>query len=85
MTKKSMYSTAEVAHILHLSRVEVFRKIKAGKIKAVKVGRNYVISRESLLDLLEDTVGTHDKKQIDDAIDKALAEYGEAFEKLGRE
>jgi len=85
MTKKSMYSTAEVAHILHLSRIEIFRKIKSGKIKAIKVGRNYVIPYESLLGLLEDTVGVHSKKQINEAIDKALAEYGEVFKKLGRE
>lgn len=85
MTKKSMYSTAEVAHILHLSRIEIFRKIKSGKIKAAKVGRNYVIPYESLLGLLEDTVGTRSKRQIDEAVDKALAEYGEVFKKLGKE
>ena len=80
-----MYSTAEVASILHLSRIEIFRRIKSGKIEATKVGRNYVIPHESILSLLEDTVGVHNKKQINEAIDKALVEYDEVFKKLGRE
>ncbi|MBU0578287.1 helix-turn-helix domain-containing protein [Patescibacteria group bacterium] len=36
-------STAEAAKILGISRVSVFNKIKSGDIKAVKVGRNYII------------------------------------------
>ena len=80
-----MYSTTEVAHILHLSRIEIFRRIRSGKIVATKVGRNYVIPHESLIDMLEETIGVHSKKQIDEAIDKALAEYGEVFKELGKE
>jgi len=80
-----MYSTSEAARILHLSRVEVFRKIKSGKIKAQKVGRNYVIPRESLMESLGKIIGSHNKKEIDMAIDKAIKEYGEVFKKLAKE
>ena len=52
--KKNMYSTSEVASILHLSRVEVFRKIKAGKIKAQKIGRNFIIPYESIEEIWPD-------------------------------
>ena len=83
--KKNMYSTSEVANILHLSRVEVFRKIKAGKIKAEKIGRNYIIPYESIEDILGTTIGTHKRKEIEDVIDKALKEYGDAFKKLSKE
>lgn len=85
MKTKPMYSSTETAHILHVSRVEIFRRIKAGKIRAEKVGRNYVIPRESLMEALEMAVGVHNKKEIEDAIDKAMKEYGEVFKKLGRE
>jgi len=80
-----MYSTSEVANILHLSRVEVFRRIKAGKIIAEKVGRNYVIPYDSISELLGKTIGTHKKQEIEKVIDKALKEYGKTFEKLSKE
>ena len=80
-----MYSTSEVANILHLSRIEIFRKIKAGKIKAEKIGRNYVIPFESLEEALGTTIGIHKKEEIESVIDKALEEYGETFKKLSKE
>ena len=79
-----MYSTSEVASILHLSRIEIFRKIKAGKIKAQKIGRNYVIPYDSGEEILGDTIGTHKKEEIEKVIDKALEEYGEAFKRLSK-
>lgn len=83
--KKNMYSTLEVANILHLSRIEVFRKIKAGKIKAQKIGHSYVIPFESIEDILGETIGTHKKEEIEKVIDKALKDYGETFKKLSKE
>jgi excisionase family DNA binding protein len=55
--KKEFYSTGEVAQILNLSRVSVFNRIKTGKIKATKVGRNFIVSHEELLKLPDLTVG----------------------------
>ena len=80
-----MYSTSEVAHILHLSRVEIFRRIKSGRITAEKIGRNYVITHDSLTEALEKSLGVHKKQEIEKAIDKALEEYKEVFIKLGKE
>lgn len=82
---KTMYSTSEAARILNISRIEVFRRIKTGKIEAQKVGRNYVISHDSLMENLGKIIGTHKKEEIEKTIDKALKEYGNVFKKLGRE
>jgi excisionase family DNA binding protein len=82
---KNFYSTTEAAHILRLSRIEVFRKIKSGKIKAEKIGRNYVIPRESIIESLGKVIGKNKKIEIENAIDKALKEYGDVFRKLGKE
>ena len=82
---KKMYSTSEVAKILHLSRVEVFRKIKSGKIPAEKVGRNYIVYYEDLLEALGKIIGSNKKEEIEEAIDKAVDEYGEVFKKLSKE
>ena len=80
-----MYSTIEVANILHLSRIEIFRRIKSGKIKAEKVGRNYVIPRDSIEEILGETIGTHKKEEIEKVIDRAMKEYGETFKRLSKE
>jgi excisionase family DNA binding protein len=43
------YSTPEVAKILGISRIAVFKKIKSGKLKAMKVGKGYVVAKEDLM------------------------------------
>ena len=82
---RKMYSTIEVAKILRLSRIEIFRKIKARKIKAEKVGRNYFIAHEDLMEALGKIVGPTKKQNIENAVKKAVREYGRTFKKLAKE
>ncbi|MCR4274676.1 MAG: helix-turn-helix domain-containing protein [Candidatus Campbellbacteria bacterium] len=82
---RKFYSTAEVAKILHLSRVEVFRKIKSKRLRAEKIGRNYVIAHEDLLEALGQAVGSSRKQKIETAVKKAVKEYGGAFRRLAKE
>lgn len=84
MTKK-YYSTTEVAHILRISRVSVFNRIRNGNLKAEKVGRNYIVSHEALLEALGKSLGREREKGIEQAIDRAIRDYGKAFKMLGRE
>lgn len=46
MELKDFYTTKELAKILGISRVAVFKKIKNGTIKAQKIGRNFVIFKK---------------------------------------
>ncbi len=78
-------STAELAKILGVSRVTVFQKIKKGKIEAERVGRNFIINRSSLPEILKEIVGDKDKKQIEKAIKKTVKDYGETLRLLGKE
>jgi len=82
---KKMYSTQEVANILKLSRIEIFRKIKSGKLKAEKVGRNYVIDQDDLLEALGKIVGASKTLRIESAVKRAIKEYGKTFKKLSEE
>ena len=82
---KKMYSTIEVSKILRLSRIEVFRKIKSGKIKAEKVGRNYIIAENDLLEALGKLVGPSKKIRTENAVKRAVREYGRTFKKLAEE
>lgn len=40
---KKYFTSTEVAKKLNVSRQTIFRKVKDGKIKAIKVGKNYQI------------------------------------------
>lgn len=79
---KQYYSTAEAAKILGVSRVTVFRKIKKGKIKAEKIGRNFMI----LADQLPTPANTQTSiDEINTAVKRAVKEYGKTLKQLGEE
>ena len=82
-TKKEFYSIAELAKILGISRIAVYKRIKRGRIKAEKIGRNYVISAESMNNILGHTLSEEEKKEIQKAVKKTVREYGEVLKRLG--
>ncbi len=81
---KKWLSTSEVAPLLGISRVAVFKRIKSGQIKAQKVGRNFVIPKTSLPSFLGKTISEDSKRLIDRAIQKTIREYGETLKLLGK-
>ena len=84
--KKHEYlTTAEVAHLLGVSRVAVFKKIKAEKIRAFKIGRNYVIPVEEFRSVIGAFISPERKVEIDAVVKKAVKEYGETLRLLGKE
>ena len=82
---KENFSTAEVAKLMGISRIAVHKKIVGGKIKAEKIGRNYVITRSELEAALGKTITEEQKVEIKNAVRKAIREYGPTFDKLGKE
>jgi excisionase family DNA binding protein len=83
MKNKEFLSTIELAKILGLSRIAVYKRIKQGKIKAIKVGRNFVIETKELGDILEKGLKEKDKLEIEQAVKKTVKEYGETLKLLG--
>lgn len=84
MAEKQLLSTTEVAKILGVSRIAVFKKIKSGKIKAQKVGRNFVINKKELPQILGTVLSREKKNAIHAAVRKTVREYGEALKLLGQ-
>ena len=84
MENKRLMSTAELAKILGISRIAVFKKIKKGQIKAIKVGRNYAISYKDV-PALSGKTSKEKKHIIEQAVKKTVSEYGEVLRLLGRE
>lgn len=84
MENKDFFSVLELAKILGISRIAVFKRIKNGQIKAVKIGRSFVIAKEDLGEILAVGISESDKKKIDRAVKKTVEEYGETLAMLGR-
>jgi excisionase family DNA binding protein len=74
-----------LAEILGVSRIAVYRQVKAGKIRATKVGRIHVISDRTVQQVLRKRVKPPDKKRVDRAVRKAVRDYGEVLKRLARE
>jgi excisionase family DNA binding protein len=81
--EKKFLSTTELAKILGISRIAVYKKIKKGEIKATKVGGNYIINKKDL-GIIRKDLTKKEKEKIDKAIDKIVKEYGETLKMLER-
>ncbi|OGJ43854.1 hypothetical protein A3J23_02490 [Candidatus Peregrinibacteria bacterium RIFCSPLOWO2_02_FULL_48_14] len=74
-------TTGEVAKLLGISRIAVFKKIQSGVLPARKIGRNYVVKREDLQ--LQSAVLTEEKKEtLNRSVDKVIDDYGETLRLL---
>jgi len=82
---KQYYSVKEVADLLGISRVTVFRWVKTEKVKATMLGGSYVIANEDLPHHLLGGASESSKQEIRKAVKLALDDYGEAFIALASE
>jgi excisionase family DNA binding protein len=76
---------SDLAKILHISRIAVYKKIKDGQIKAVRLGRNFFIDKNNLPEITGQNLGSSQKKIIDRSVNKTVREYGETLKLLGKE
>jgi len=84
--KENEYVTIpELARIMGLSRIAVFKKVKKGEIKAIRIGRNYAISRKSVEGLLGKALNESQKIEIEAAVKKTVTEYGQSLKLLGKD
>ena len=83
MKKQEYLTIPQAAKLLGISRIAVYRKVKKGQIKAHKIGRSYVIKRDSILRVVPLSVSEF--RRLDAAIRKTFKEYEETFRLLGRE
>ena len=83
MKNKKFLSTVELAKILGISRIAVYKKIKKGEIKAIRVGRNFIIDRKDLAGVLDKKLTKEGKLLIEKAVKKTVKEYGETLKLLG--
>lgn len=85
MKNKKYLTVKELADILGTTRVTVFRKIKKGEIPAEKIGRNFIIFKKDIPEILGESLSEKTKKEIDKGVKKIIKEYGETLRLLGKE
>lgn len=85
MKKDEFITIPHLAKILGMSRVAVYKKVKKGQIEAVKIGRNYAISKKCISGILGKSLNRKEKQVIDKAVRRTVKEYGEVLRLLGRE
>jgi len=83
--RKEYFTIPEIAKLLNLSRITVYRKVKSGKIPAVRVGRNYLIKDKSLGRILGNKITEKEKNTVDRAVKKAIEGYRDVFKWLSKE
>lgn len=89
MKETKYLSIAQVAKILGISRIAVYKKVKNGKIKAIRIGRTFAIPKKSIKKYFLDVKGAplkeEEKQEIERAVKKTIDEYGEVLRRLGNE
>ena len=85
MEKEEFLSIPELARLLGISRIAVYKRVKGGKIQAVKIGKNFAIPKRYIAHLLGKDLNEDAKKEIKRAVKRTVREYGEVLKRLGRE
>ncbi len=85
MKNSELLTIPQLARVLGLSRIAVYKKVKRGEIKAFRVGKNYAIPQEELASILGKTLKGEAKNTIDRAVKKTMKDYGEVLRLLGSE
>ncbi len=85
MAKQTYITIPQLAKLLGLSRIEVYRKVRKGQIPAIRIGRNYAISDRDVAHILGNKMSSKDKKQVSAAVKKVVREYGEVLKRLSKE
>ncbi len=85
ITDKKYYTIKELADILQVSRITVFKKVQSGQIKAEKAGRTYIIAEAEAAKILGGEMTEKSRAEISKGVSRVIKEYGETLRLLGGE
>jgi len=83
--EKEYLSIPELAKLLGISRMAVYKQVKSGKIQAIRIGRNYAIKLDSVNQVLGKKLTEKGKNLVQKSISKVINDYGETLKLLGKE
>jgi len=82
---KQYFTVAELAKILGITRAGVHKKIKAGKISTIRIGRTHAIPATSFPEIIGTELGEERQQEIAAVVKRVVKEYGETLKLLGKE
>ncbi len=82
MTKEKYITIPRLAELLGVSRISIYKRVKRGQIPAIRIGRNYAITDQTIAQVLGEELSERRKRQIDAAIKKTVEQYGEVLKEL---
>jgi excisionase family DNA binding protein len=85
MTSEKYITIPELAKLLGVSRIAIYKRVKKGEIPATKIGRTYVITDRTIADILGKEVTSKGKERIDAAVRRTVREYGSVLKQLAQE
>ncbi len=85
MTTHNYITIPQLAKLLGVSRVTIYNRVKKGQIPAIKIGRDYFITDQTVEEILGRKVTDQGKRRIDDAVHRTVSEYAEALKLLAKE
>jgi len=85
ISRENYLSIPAVAAILGISRIAVYKQVKKGEIKAIRVGKTYGIPKSYLQEIHGQKTSKEKKKLIAKAVEKVVKEYGQLLIRLGKE
>ena len=85
MVRDKYITIPQLAKLLGISRIAVYKKVKSGQIPAERIGRTYVISDRYMSNILSKRLTIKEKARIDSAVRKTVREYGKVLKRLGKE
>ena len=85
----SYFSIPQLAKMLGLTRMAVYKRVKNGKIKAIKIGKSFAIPadyvKKNIMIVKGKPLSDKEKKLIEQSVEKTIEEYGEVLRRLGNE
>ncbi len=85
MKQQEYITIAQLAKVLGITRIAVYKRVKKGQVPAQKIGKMYVIPKNYIDEILGKNLSDSEKKEIDAAVRKTVTDYGEVLKLLGRE
>lgn len=84
MVHEKYITIPELAKLLGVSRIAIYKRVKKGQIPAEKIGKTYVITDRTIADILGKKVTNRGKERIDAAVRRTVREYGDVLKQLAK-
>lgn len=89
MDDRIYISIPQLAKLLGISRIAVYKKVKRGEIDAIRVGRNYAIATEyihkNIVDLDPSKLSPIETVEIENVLTRVMDDFSDVLTAVGKD